>query len=94
MINFGARFDEMMHPKYKDERSFTEFYEGTAGNEEAKKNRRLLFNLMTSVGFTNYPYEFWHYDFGNQFHALCSGSESAKYGFAGKVKLRGFRMFC
>jgi len=85
MINFGARFDEMMHPKYKDERSFMEFYEGTADNEEVKKNRRVLFNVMTRVGFTNYPYEFWHYDFGNQFHALCTGSKNAKYGFAGSM---------
>lgn len=30
-------------------------------------NRRFLFHLMTETGFTNYPFEWWHYDYGNQF---------------------------
>lgn len=89
MIDFGADFDEMMHPTYQDARSFTRFYEEPNGNEEARKNRRLLYNLMTQVGFTNYPFEFWHYDFGNQSHALCSGGKEAAYGFAGGLNDRG-----
>lgn len=31
------------------------------------QNRNLLYRVMTSAGFTNYPEEWWHYDFGNQF---------------------------
>jgi D-alanyl-D-alanine dipeptidase len=30
-------------------------------------NRRLIYNILTSVGFSNYPEEWWHYDYGNQF---------------------------
>lgn len=30
-----------------------------------RDNRRLLFNLMIDQGFTNHPYEWWHYNFGN-----------------------------
>lgn len=30
------------------------------------RNRRILFNVMTSAGFTNYSEEWWHYDYGNQ----------------------------
>ena len=29
--------------------------------------RRLLYSVLTRAGFTNYPAEFWHYDFGNAF---------------------------
>jgi len=86
MINFGAYFDEMMHPVYKDVRSFTRFDERNPEDVEARENRRLLYNLMTGVGFTNYPYEFWHYDFENQFYALNKGLNSAEFGFAGGLE--------
>jgi D-alanyl-D-alanine dipeptidase len=86
MINFGAYFDEMMHPVYKDVRSFTRFDEKVPEDVEARKNRRLLYNLMVSVGFTNYPFEFWHYDSGNQFYALVKGLNIAKFGFAGGLE--------
>ena len=86
MINFGAQFDEMMHPTHGGERSETSYYEDkNEVDEEAKKNRRLLCNLLKKVGLLNYPHEFWHFDFGNQFHALVSGKEKATYGFAGGI---------
>lgn len=83
VVDFGAVFDEMMHPIYGEERSLTRFYEEHEENEVAKRNRRLLYNVMTQVGFSNYPMEFWHYDFGNQFDALNKGLPEARYGFAG-----------
>jgi D-alanyl-D-alanine dipeptidase len=82
VVDFGAVFDEMMHPIYGEERSLTRFYEEHEENEVAKRNRRLLYNVMTEVGFSNYPMEFWHYDFGNQFDALSRGLPEARYGFA------------
>jgi len=36
-------------------------------NEEALRNRRILYNAMVTQGFSNYAYEWWHYDWGNQF---------------------------
>ena len=48
-------------------------------------NRRLLWNVMTQVGFSNYPEEWWHFDFGNQFDAIQSGRH-AIYGAAGFSK--------
>jgi zinc D-Ala-D-Ala dipeptidase len=47
-------------------------------------NRRLLFNIMIEEGFTNYPVEWWHYDYGNQFWAKIKGV-NAIYG---RVDLR------
>jgi len=44
-------------------------------------NRKLLYNIMTYVGFTNYPDEWWHYDFGNQFWGKIK-NRTAKYGLA------------
>lgn len=35
--------------------------------------RRLLHNAMTSVGFTNSPNKWWHFDFGNQSWAAVTG---------------------
>jgi len=43
------------------------------------KNRRLLFNIMTGAGFTNYPEEWWHFDYGNQFWGFSTNS-NAIYG--------------
>lgn len=34
-------------------------------SEKAMKNRLLLYNVMTSVGFSNYSQEWWHYSFGD-----------------------------
>jgi len=48
-------------------------------------NRRLLYNIMTSIGFTNNPNEWWHYDFGNQFWAKIRGKK-AIYGYIEEKK--------
>lgn len=34
--------------------------------QQALQNRRLLFWLLTEAGFANYPYEYWHFDYGTQ----------------------------
>jgi D-alanyl-D-alanine dipeptidase len=47
--------------------------------ETAAENRRLLFHVLTSVGFTNHLEEWWHYDFGNQFWG-CIKKQPAIYG--------------
>ncbi|MDR3241112.1 MAG: M15 family metallopeptidase [Lactobacillaceae bacterium] len=46
----------------------------------ARDNRRLLYNIMRAVGFTNYSNEWWHFDYGNQNWASCSGADNAIYG--------------
>jgi hypothetical protein len=40
---------------------------------ETRDNRRLLWNVMVEAGFSNYPEEWWHFDFGNQFDAARTG---------------------
>lgn len=62
-LDMGSEFDEF------SEKSETDYYERNNINEEARKNRRILYEAMTKFGFTNLPSEWWHYDFGNSFWA-------------------------
>lgn len=43
-------------------------------------NRMLLCNVMQNVGFTNYPFEWWHYSLGDVCAAYCSHAPNAIYG--------------
>jgi zinc D-Ala-D-Ala dipeptidase len=66
--------------------SSTDFFEKSTSKQEngVKEYRRLLFHAMTHAGFTNYPNEWWHFDWGNQMWAFFSVKEPriAHYGVA------------
>ena len=32
----------------------------------ARANRRMLYNVMIEAGFTNFPAEWWHFDYGDE----------------------------
>lgn len=51
-------------------------------SKEAKRLRGILKNVMTSVGFINYPGEWWHFTYGDQMWAAYSRSSRAIYGAA------------
>ena len=61
-LSMGTGFDEFT------DRTYTDYYEGT-NETEVRNNRRLLFHIMTSSGFTNLPSEWWHYDYGDRYWA-------------------------
>ena len=74
-LDMGTDFDEM------HESSATAYFEAHPGvNDEARKNRRLLYNCMREVGFTNYSAEWWHYDYGNFMWAKRLAKAYAIYG--------------
>ena len=74
-LDLGSAFDEM------SKKSATCYYEQYPNeNEEALRNRRILFHAMTAVGFTNYSEEWWHYDYGNVTWARRVNATEAKYG--------------
>ena len=54
----------------------------TSEENEFLQNRRLLFHCMIDAGFTNFPNEWWHFDYGDQFWAYISKSNHAIYGKA------------
>lgn len=66
----------------------TAYFKKDPKTENIHQNRRLLYMVMTQAGFTNYPEEWWHYDFGNQFWGKITG-EKAKYGLADIEELNG-----
>ena len=80
VLNMGTGFDET------SDRAATRYYEELSKlrklsieEEKILRNRRLLYHIMTEVGFVNYEAEWWHYDYGNQFWGSIIGQD-AKYG--------------
>lgn len=49
---------------------------------QARRNREFLLNIMTTVGFTNYAGEWWHFSYGDSGWAWRSGRSVAIYGLA------------
>lgn len=83
MLEMGSNFDEF------SKISFTRYFEEQIEHgdildqleKSSLDNRRLLFYVLSNVGFTNYAEEWWHYDFGNQFWGAITG-QPAIYGRA------------
>lgn len=72
-LNMGTDFDDFTDAAH------TDYFEKTSIHE-IRDNRRLLYNTMLSVGFTNYPSEWWHYDFGDRFWAATTKKDSIYTG--------------
>jgi zinc D-Ala-D-Ala dipeptidase len=47
---------------------------------QARANRDLLGRALASVGFVNYPTEWWHWSYGDRYWALATGAPAACYG--------------
>lgn len=81
-LEMGTEFD------FFGKTAKTDFFETNSKTDNdfiVRDNRRLLYNILINCGFTNYPEEWWHFDFGNQFWAL-SKKTTAIYNFAKKQK--------
>lgn len=76
VLEMGTGFDEF------NSATWTYAFEPDSGtglvNETARDNRRLLYNVMTEVGFTNLPSEWWHFDYGDGMWAQIK-NENAIY---------------
>ena len=55
----------------------------------AAKNRQILIEVMTKVGFSNYAGEWWHYAYGENGWALRLGHPFAVYGAAPEEQAEG-----
>lgn len=62
LLDMGTAFDCF------ETKANTCFYEDSDETTVAQ-NRRLLYNIMISSGFTNLPSEWWHFDYGTRFWA-------------------------
>jgi D-alanyl-D-alanine dipeptidase len=86
LLDMGGAFDQM------DDTANSDYFEEALSRNEigpkhpALLNRRLLYHSMAASEFTNYPLEYWHFDWGNQMHRIVknyltgSSGQSAKYG--------------
>ena len=64
-LDMGCEFDDFSDKTRSD---FYEYFDNSEDETSIKirNNRRMLYNVMTAVGFTNLPSEIWHYDYGNE----------------------------
>jgi len=49
-------------------------------SEVAKTNRQLLIDAMAKAGFVNYPYEWWHWSYGDRYWAYITNQQIALFG--------------
>lgn len=47
--------------------------------DSQKENRKLLSRTMESVGFVNYPFEWWHWSYGDKYWAYVKEESFAVY---------------
>ncbi len=70
LFDMGTHFDDMSTASHSDyfERLL---HEDRIGHDDGRlRNRRLLHWAMQQQGFTNYSYECWHFDYGNQMYVM------------------------
>ena len=49
-------------------------------SKEAKKNRQIMSEALSYVGFVNYPTEYWHWSYGDRYWAYIKRQPHAIYG--------------
>jgi D-alanyl-D-alanine dipeptidase len=84
LLNFGTQFDwggkEAALNYFEDLSTQRQL---TPIEEEARQNRRILYNAMTQAGFQPYADEWWHYNSPkSQMGAKTAGLDYAEYGAA------------
>lgn len=88
VLDMGSDFDQMnclSSTTYFEEKKE---HDNISDQDQRLINRRLLFYAMASSGFTNYPPEYWHFDWGNQMYRMMRSMlfgypiEPAFYGVA------------
>lgn len=76
LLDVGVTFD------HGGEESVVRYLEDNDGLELCRQNRRLLYWIMKLAGFSAFPPEIWHYNYGNQMAAQSEGHDYAIYGAA------------
>lgn len=73
--------DMGIHPKdwMEDLDGSRSFTASTKISEHAKKNRKILSEAMTTAGFVNYTYEYWHWSYGDRYWAYYQQKSHAIY---------------
>jgi D-alanyl-D-alanine dipeptidase len=80
---FGSVFDDVTDVSHTDYFEKNQQDKEGASIVEARRNRRLLYWAMVQAGFVNYPYEWWHFDWGTQMAVTNSkdAGRTASFGY-------------
>lgn len=78
----GHAVDMGIHPKdwMKDEGGVRSLTASDRISAAAKKHRYIMSEVLTAVGFVNYPTEYWHWSYGDRYWAYQSKHTHAIYG--------------
>jgi D-alanyl-D-alanine dipeptidase len=66
ILDMGAGFNDLTVATYTN-------YVGVS--PVVAKNRKMLVLVMEKSGFVNYPTEWWHWSYGDQYWAAMTGAE-------------------
>jgi D-alanyl-D-alanine dipeptidase len=82
VLEMGTEVDSL------DETSHTGYFMDSSDIDKIifHRNRQFLYDVMIEAGFTNYPGEWWHFDFGNRTYAAIKGERNAIYGLPDKTE--------
>jgi len=73
-LDMGGAMNEKPH-----ENEFRNYTHAENISDTAKANREQLIDVMSAVGFANYPAEWWHWSYGDRYWAFQTGAEHALY---------------
>lgn len=78
----GETLDMGIHPKdwMQDKDGSLSLTQSEIISPMAQKNRSLMSRALSSVGFVNYPTEYWHWSYGDRYWAYCKHKSYAIYG--------------
>ncbi len=78
----GQPLDMGIHPDnwMDDEDGALSQTNSTKISPEAKANRAIMNKALETVGFVNYPTEYWHWSYGDRYWAYQLGRSHAIYG--------------
>lgn len=75
-VDMGTDFDAFT------EKAHTGYFELNKTKPDITSNRRLLYNVLNEAGFVNYPFEWWHFDYGDWVWAFYNKCQAIYGGMA------------
>ena len=73
-LNLGCAYDA---DEKKSNGSCYSFADGLPA--DVIQNREILFTSLESQGIINYPFEWWHWSYGDKYWAFVTGNATSKY---------------
>lgn len=77
----GQPIEMGIHPEdwMQDDDGFISLTASTLISIEAQQNRKIMSDVLSAVGFVNYPTEYWHWSYGDRYWAYHKNTSHAIY---------------